>query len=326
MKIGIDIGGSHIGVGLVDNAGNILQKEEIDLVNAKREGLNLKSLEVVQNIEEAKNAPIQHNEENNFIEQLLIRKIVKFINKILKDVSIPINSIEKIGVASPGNIKNGIVKNANNLGIKEFNIVEELKKYYDIPIFLRNDAKCAGIAENEFGALKQYDNSVFLTIGTGIGGAVFWNGKLLEPKENTGFEVGHIVIEKDGKQCKCGNKGCLEKYASITALKEYVSQKYQLESEITGLQLYNFIQENINNQKMREVIEEYTKNLSIGIGNLINIFEPEAVCLGGSITYYKDIILKDIIMKLPQYCFNANLPQILIAKYKNDAGIIGACL
>ena len=180
MKIGIDIGGSHVGVGLVDETGKILLKEEKDIIDLKKEY------------------------KNNDIKEILVSGIVEFINKILKDTTVPIQSIEKIGIASPGNIKNGIITDAGNLGIKEFDIVKRLQEYYNIPITLRNDAKCAGIAENKYGALKKYDNSVFITIGTGIGGAVFWNRELLEPKQSAGFEVGHMVIEKDGRSCKCG--------------------------------------------------------------------------------------------------------------------------
>ena len=300
MKIGIDIGGSHIGVGLVDNSGKILLKEEKDIIELKKEY------------------------ENNDIKELLIRGIVEFINKILKDTSLTVENIEKIGIASPGNIKNGVITDAGNLGIKEFDMVAKLKEYYNIPIILKNDAKCAGIAEKEYGALKQYDNSVFITIGTGIGGAVFWNRELLEPKQCAGFEVGHMIIQKDGIECKCGSRGCFEKYASITALKEMVIEQYGIPKEITGLELFTFIKENEQEEKMQNVISKYVDNLAIGISNLINIFEPDAFCLGGSIVYYSSIILSKLICVLTQYCFDKNIPEIVFAQNKNDAGIIGA--
>lgn len=301
MRIGIDIGGNHIGIGLVDDRGNILIKEEKDLVE------------------------INH-ESNMDIKQLLISQIIQSINVILEKKLIQLHDIEKIGIAAPGIISNGIITNACNLGIVKFRIVEELKKYYSIPITLRNDAKCAGIAENKCGALKKYNNSVFMTIGTGIGGAVFLNGELMLGKENDGVEIGHIVIQKDGKECKCGNKGCFERYASITALKEQVIQNFKLQQNITGMELLNFIQENIYLDKMKNIIQEYIQNLAIGISNLINIFEPEVVCLGGSIVYYKDIVLEELIRLLPQYCFGKRVVPILLAENKNDAGIIGASL
>lgn len=300
MKIGIDIGGSHVGVGLVDNVGNILLKYEKDLVELKKH-------------------------ENNNIENILINAIVEYIDKILKETSIPIYSIDKIGIASPGNIQNEIIISASNLGLKNFNIKEQLKKYYNVQITLKNDAKCAGIAENKFGVLKQYNNSVFLTIGTGIGGAVFWDGKLLEPKHCPGFEVGHMIIAKNGKLCKCGNRGCFEKYASIFALKEQVIEKYELIGELTGLDLYNFIVKNEKEEKMQNIINEYINNLAIGIANLVNIFQPEVVCLGGSFAYYESLFLNKLEQVLLQYLFSNNIvPKLLIAKNKNDAGIIGA--
>ena len=95
-----------------------------------------------------------------------------------------------------------------------------LNEYYGTKIVLKNDAKCASLAEKKFGALKDYKDSVFLCLGTGIGGATFYNGKLVEPKRAAGSEFGHMIIKKDGITCNCGNKGCFERYASIRAFKE----------------------------------------------------------------------------------------------------------
>lgn len=337
MKIGIDIGGSHVGVGLVDNVGNILLKYEKDLVQLKQEAqaINDEKYKIEANDRSKQNkievnGGIEQNKANdrikqNNIEDIIINAIVEFIKRILTETSIPIRSIDKIGIASPGNVQNEIIISASNLGLKNFNIVEKLKEYYDIPITLRNDAKCAGVAENKFGVLKKYDNSVFLTVGTGIGGAVFWNGELLEPKQLPGFEVGHMIIAKNGKLCKCGHRGCFEKYASISALKEQVVEKYELTEELTGLELYNFIMKNEQEEKMQSIINEYVNNLAIGIANLVNIFQPEVVCLGGSFAYYEKLFLPKLEQVIGQYWFCADMaPELVIAKNKNDAGIIGA--
>ena|GEM_PF-6334805 len=148
-----------------------------------------------------------------------------------------------------GTIKDGEIVNANNLGIYNFNIVKILKdelKYSDknnIPIILRNDTKCAALAEKKFGSLKNYDDALFLIIGTGIGGAYFYNGKLLKPKRFDGLEVGHMVINVDGKSCTCGSNGCFEVYGSITALKESVRKAYDIDKMITGKELIEIINE-----------------------------------------------------------------------------------
>ena len=230
MKIGIDIGGSHIGVGLVNDMGKVLLKKERDI----------KKEEKLQQID---------------TEKLLIETIVKFINEILNETSIQIHDIENIGIASPGTVGSGFIISSSNLGIENFNIVGELEKYYDIPIKIRNDAKCAAIAESEYGALKEYKSAVFLTIGTGIGGAVLWDGKWLEPEKYPGFEVGHMIIDKNGKQCNCGNKGCFETYGSIRALKGMLYEKCNI-TEFSGKQIREFIENNIEDRVVKEIIND----------------------------------------------------------------------
>lgn len=178
MKIGIDIGGSHIAVGLVDNKGKIVAKKEKNT-----------------NAEDRKN-----------IYKAIEETIAVSINEILRDKNIKIEEIEMIGIACPGTSKDGIVIKAENLGIYDFHIVEKLQRYFSAPIKLSNDAKCAGLCEKRFGALKEYEDAVFICLGTGIGGAVFINGKMLEPKRYLGMELGHMTIKKDGIQCACGRK------------------------------------------------------------------------------------------------------------------------
>lgn len=150
MRIGIDIGGSHIGLGLINKTGKIIFKkeEDIDLKNEKNPNKKLQEY------------------------------IISFINNLLKEAKIKKEKIQSIGIAFPGTISGKYVVKAENLGIKNFNI-NILEKELGIPIFLRNDAKCAAIAEKEYGNLKIYDDSIFLIVGTGIGGAVFLNRKIV---------------------------------------------------------------------------------------------------------------------------------------------------
>lgn len=297
MKIGIDIGGSHVGVGLVNNIGSIEIKKETDLKNNKKN-----------------------------IEQELENIIVASIIEILEQKKIKLENIELIGIASPGTISEGKIKYSNNLKLNNFDIIKILKKHFNVNMQIRNDAKCAALCEKEYGSLKKYNNSVFLTIGTGIGGAVFYEGKLLTSKKYPAFELGHTIIEKNGRKCSCGNNGCFETYASITALKNKITNEYKISSYITGIELLNIINRESKTAKMKKIIEEYIEDLCIGTANLINIFEPEVVCFGGSFIYYKDIFDKTIQEKLPSLLYNGEMPKILYAKMKNDAGIIGATL
>ena len=175
MKIGIDMGGNHIGIGLI---------EEDSIIAVKEKNFN--------------------SEDKNNLKEVIIKFINKSIPEILEENNLNISDIELIGIASPGTIANGIIVKAENLGLKDFDIVNELKKEYSVPIIIRNDAKAAALTEKKYGAMKEYDDCIFLTIGTGIGGAAFLNGKLLEPKKAAGFEFGHITIERNGRQCAGG--------------------------------------------------------------------------------------------------------------------------
>ena len=301
MKIGIDIGGSHLGIGLINSNGKIIAKEEKDIHN------------------NAKN--------KNYGEQL-VEAIIELITKILEKKKIKIQEISLIGIAVPGTVSNTHIIKADNLHIQNFNIVSEINKYFNIPIYLRNDAKCAAIAEKEYGGLKKYDDALYLTIATGKGGAVFWGGKLLRPKKYEGFEIGHIVIEKNGIQCNCGRQGCFEKYASMKALKDTVQKEFNREN-LTGRELKEILIDENNKPKTDVIINEYIENLSLGLANLINIFEPETISIGGSFVHYKDLMLDKLIKKLNEknMLFNNNgAPKIVMAKLKNDAGIIGSVI
>ena len=292
MKIGIDI--------VINENGTIIAKEEQDMNN------NLK--------------------EENY-NQKLVQTIIDLITKILDSKKIDINKISLIGMAIPGTVSDTHIIKADNLHIKDFDIVSEINKYFNIKVMLRNDAKCAAIAEKEYGSLKKYDDVVFLTLGTGIGGAVFLNGQLLKPKRHEGFEFGHMVIEKNGRKCNCGNKGCFERYASMKALRRMVKTEFGKEN-LSSDELKEILTAPKNAEKANKIIDEYIENLSVGIGNLINIFEPETISIGGSFANFKDIFLDKLKAKLLEdgKLFNKKLPNIVMAKLKNDAGIIGSVI
>lgn len=301
MKIGIDIGGSHVAIGLINENGKIIAKEDKDLNN------DLQSKDYCKK---------------------LVDTIIELISKILEENKIDIKGIKLIGIAIPGTVSDTHIIKAKNLHIKDFNIVSEINKYFNIPIVLRNDAKCAAIAEKEYGSLKKYDDAVFLTIGTGIGGAVYLGGKLLKPKKYEGFEIGHMVIKKDGIKCNCGRKGCFEKYASIKTFKDRIQSKFN-KKNLTGREINKLLTDKYYQKEAEEVINEYIDDLSIGLANLINIFEPEVISIGGGFVHFKDILLEKLINKLNKEDMlfnNQAVPKIITAKLKNDAGIVGSVI
>ena len=256
---------------------------------------------------------------------VVLETIKELTHKVMQNNN---EKIESIGISFPGTVTDDTVIKTDNLGIYNFKITEELKKDFNVPIKLGNDAKCAAIAEKSFGSLKEADDALFLTIGTGVGGAAFLNGKLLRPKRYCGFEVGHIVIVKDGIQCNCGRKGCFETYSSMKNLKQKISNEFEL-NNTDGKIIKDFIMQNINDEKINRILDEYIEYLTIGIANLINILEPEVISIGGSFTYYKDILLYRLENKLGEKTelFNKDsVPKIVMAEFKNDAGIIGATM
>lgn len=298
MRIGVDVGGSHIGLGLVNKDGELVLKAEKDYDKIQEDMSNI-----------------------------VLETIIELINKIIDNNDVKKEEIESIGIAFPGTVSETTVIKAENLGIDDFEVVKKLKKHFDVPIHLENDAKCAAIAEKEFGSLKNYEDAIFLIIGTGVGGAVYLNGKLLRPKRYSGFEVGHTVINKDGIKCSCGRRGCFEVYSSMRRLKEKISKEFNLNT-IDGIKIREFMEENKDNKKLNEILDEYTQNLEIGIANLINIFEPQAISIGGSFGHY-DMLLKrlqDKINEKTELYNKEQIPKIVIAELKNDAGMIGAAM
>lgn len=295
MKIGIDIGGSHIAIGVIDNTNAIVEKVEKRLMA----------------------------EEKKDIKNVIEKYIIENANELRKKYD-----IAEIGISVPGTVFEGTIINAVNLGLENYEIVNNLNKQIDIPINMRNDAKSAAIAESKIGCLKGYKRAIFLTLGTGIGGAAIINGKLLYTGNLPGCEFGHMIIQKDGSKCNCGKNGCFEKYASMKVFKDNLRKALNLDSTTRGAELLEIIKKNPQNEIINNVIGEFIEYLSIGISNLIDIFEPEVIGIGGSFVYFSDILipkLKENIL-IKNYLYNKrNELKIYPAKLGNDAGIIGSC-
>lgn len=292
MKIGIDLGGSHIGIALI-NDGEIVEKTEKEIYNKETE-----------------------------------ETILSYIDEEISEIIKKERDIDLIGIATPGYIEGNCMRHLVNLGIDKLDFSKIIEKYANIQFKIRNDSKMAALAEKKYGALEGYDDAVFLCLGTGIGAGIFLDGKLLSAKNNFGFELGHMIIQKDGQPCNCGKRGCFETYCSIKRFKDNVKSVIGI-SDISSRELLERIKNEKSNIKLEEIIDEFIDNLIVGLSNIIDIFAPEAICLGGSFVFFKDIFYHKLIKEMNErkYVFNKEkMPQILLAELGNDAGMIGASI
>lgn len=295
MKIGIDMGGSHVAIGIVNENGKIIEKFEKD----------------IKTVGDQAKAEIS-------------TYIIEIISKIKEN-----HNIEKIGIGSPGTPRDGVLTNLINLKIKEFDISSILMEHFDIPVLLKNDAKCAGLAEKTYGALKEYQDAVFLCLGTGIGASVFMNGKELKPIQNPGMEIGHMVIDKNGIKCNCGKTGCFETLCSVKRLKDKLIDEMNLSKEVSSKELLEILKWRAKEENIKKILEKYIDNLNIGLSNIIDIFAPQAICLGGGFVYFEEILYKPFLEKYyneRKSFYKDRIPDIKLALLGNDAGIIGATI
>lgn len=304
MKIGIDIGGSHIGIGVVSEKGIIIDKKEKYIVSDNK---------IVD--------PDKIKKENLKIEmEKFIIENINYYNNLY--------NIESVGIAVPGTVNKTTIIKAVNLGIENYNISEIIKKATGLKTSIKNDAKCSALAELKYGNFKEFDNGLFLCIGTGIGGAVIYNQKVLEAKNVPGYEFSHMIIQKNGILCNCGKRGCFEAYGSIKRFKEKIATEFGL-TNLDNQNIKEFLINNLNDFRLKYFINQYIENLAIGISNLINIFEPEVIVLGGGFVDYSEILLEPLNKQIltGNLLFNKRNDIILeLAKLGSDAGIIGATL
>lgn len=303
--IGVDIGGTSIKIGLVDENGVILDKFTYLVDN-------------------------QDNQEDMIDE--LAKKLLCFFDLNKLDMK----EIGGIGIGCPGSINSetGVCDYSNNLRWNNLKIVDILKKYINLPIKISNDANAAVLGEYRFGVGKGYKNMIMLTLGTGVGGGIIINGNLYEGEDGKGAELGHSVIELNGRECTCGRKGCIEAYASVSAL---IKDARNIVKEHKESILYSDL-DTLNGQIIfdavekgdciaNEIIDKYCYYLSEAILNYCNIFRPQIFVLGGGISAKEDILFKRIIPYLEKEHYGfSNSPKVELkcAKLGNDAGIIGA--
>lgn len=294
VRIGIDIGGTDTKIGLVDVHNKLLDSVCIP-TKAER--------------------PADE----------VIRTVAETALSILDKNGIAMEQCVGVGIGVPGTVdrKKGIVRYSNNIRWEDVPLVKEMSTYLPIPVEIANDADCAALGETIAGAGKECSDVVMITLGTGVGGGVVLDGEIYEGREIGGSELGHMVIVENGEPCTCGRRGCLEAYASATALKreaKRASKKELIPSEIFALAKQG-------DPAMKEVVEIYIRRLGLGIVNIVNIFRPQLVLLGGGISGQGESLLVPLRRILREECFGGergDVPEIEEAVLGNNAGIIGA--
>lgn len=318
FRIGVDVGGTNIAIGLVDENYNIVVKTSI------------------------KTSEVSEPEE-------MVSAIALTIKKILVDKELSESDIEAIGVGVPGTaeLTTGKIMYANNLGFEEVPFLPKLKEALGENLgsrtFFDNDANAAAIGEYITGGYD-IDNFMMVTLGTGIGGGIIINRKLLRGVNFAAAEFGHMTINLDGVDCNCGRKGCFEDYASATALMQQAGEAMEKDVEKTSYlwklcgnpkdMVGEVFFEAIRKKDMLalEVLDGFTTYLSEGITNLINILQPDVLVLSGGITRAADLFLDDLKKKVAKGIYSRNSEKntdIVLAHGISDAGdvgIIGAAL
>ena len=310
MYIGVDLGGTNIAVGIVDEQGNIKhEKSCITRVDKEPE-------EIVEDM-------------------------VALILNTLEEFNMELKEIIAIGIGIPGLAdKDGCVIYCVNLGWKNVQLRDLLQKKFDKPIYIDNDATVAALAEYERGSMKNCKSGVMLTLGTGIGTGIILNGDVYSGFNGVGSELGHVVVGQNFYNCNCGRNGCLETFASSTAIIKYTKKLIEEMNENTTI--IGKAGGDINNINAKIVfdcakegdkianlaVDRLVKYLGIGIFNIVNFIDPEVIALGGGVAgagqYLLDMVINEV---MPNRLFN-ELPmsRIVLAELGNKAGIIGAAM
>ena len=308
MRIGVDIGGTNLVAGLVDEKFNLVDKVDTP-ANAKRT-----DREIVDDI------------------IMLCKKLIEKHNLADKD-------IEVIGIGVPGCCENGVILHCENINFHNTPIGKWINEYIDVPVYLGNDADCAALGEAYAGATKDARHSVMVTIGTGIGGGIIIDKKIYNGFNSCGGEIGHMVIIGGGEQCGCGRKGCWEAYGSATALIRQTKAAIEKNPDSVLAKLADGDLSKVNGKTAfdamsagcpvgTEVVDKYVEYFSTGITNIINIFQPEKLVIGGGVSKEGDALISRIMkhVSAERYGETSGLPKTTIhtAVLGNDAGVIGA--
>ena len=300
---GIDLGGTTVKIAYFDETGEMLQKWEIPTVTADG------GKQILPDI---------------------AASILQFTEQKTLDPA----SIIGVGIGVPGPVSNkGVVNKCINLGWGVFNIAEELSRLVGFPVKAGNDANVAALGEYWKGGGKGCDNMIFVTLGTGVGGGIVIEGRLLHGAHGSGAEIGHMVLNRDETEpCNCGKYGCVEQYCSATGIVKLANKALAASDEITALRTHDAVTckdvfdcAKSGDALALQVLDQYYRYMGEFLGNLCAVVDPDAVVLGGGVSKAGQVLLDGIRPYFDQYVFHAARgARFALASLGNDAGAYGA--
>ena len=302
--IGVDLGGTNIDVGVVDENHSIIAQAHTPTL--------------------AQRAPAE-----------ILDDIARCARTAAQEAGIGLDAVSALGIGSPGtcDAESGVVLNAHNLGWFGVAVRAELERRLGLHIYLGNDADCAALGETVAGAARGCSDVLMVTLGTGVGGGIVANGRVYAGHRSLGSEIGHTCIAMDGELCTCGQRGCWEAYASATALIRQGEHAAEANPDsalaalrpLDGLKI--FTAANDGDAAAEKVVEEYIRGLGVGLVNMINVLYPEIVLLGGGISRQGERLLAPLREYVAEHFFvgaRQVMPRIALASLGPSAGIIGA--
>lgn len=303
-KIGVDLGGTNIAVGIVDENFHIVAGAHTP--TSPERGV-----------------------------EAVVDDVVECVNNALLFSGMDLSQCSGIGIGSPGTCdgENGVVVQAFNLGWFNVPVCRMLSERLGLPAYLGNDADCAALGETVAGAAKGCRSALMVTLGTGVGGGIIIDGKIYAGYRTLGGEIGHTCICLDGEMCSCGQRGCWEAYASASALirqgeaaaVEHPESSLAKMGRLDGLKIFTAMHE--GDETASEVIRRYCRYVGVGLVNMVNSIYPEVIIMGGGICNQGEALLGPVREFVAEHFFVGNrqvMPRIVRAELGNDAGIIGA--
>lgn len=302
-RIGVDLGGTTISAAVVNDSLELLGETTIPTTTVR---------------------------DANLTGQIIAADISRLAFTVTEQAGLSFDDIEMIGVGVPASVENNLVIDANNIGLVNFPLADEIKNRTGKRVELINDARAAGLGEYTVRYGKNSTASMFMvTLGTGIGGCHIYQGKVIEGINNAAGEVGHTVLVRNGRNCTCGRKGCFETYASARALVNDAQAALLLAGSSNrvenGKDFFRLL--NSCDPVITEVFDTYTDYLAEGIANIVNFLQPDEIVIGGGISAVGDTLLAPLVPKVRNLEFtqHSNVhTNIEISKLGNKAGIIGS--